>query len=445
MNTVSARRKNVFVIGLDAVHRRDLVKIPDRNCFRFHRLLEREEVLVDQDIETMIERADSILQQFDGPIDAIIGYWDFPVTALVSILCEKYELPAPPLEAVLRSAHKYWARLEQSRHLPEFTPDFCAVDPFADDPFADLTIEYPFWMKPVCGYSSALGFQVNNREDFDHAIEVARQRIKRYGDPFNTVLSRVDTSDLNGVGGNHMIAEAMMGGSEFAPEGYVRDGEVRVHGVVDMVRAPNHKSFKDYRYPSAHPQAIQERAIDGIARFVRATGYTDGCFNVEFFWDQDTDEMRLIEFNTRVSQSHSAMMAMVDGMSNYEVAIHVALGDEPGYGHGGGEYDMAAKYLYRRFDTSDARCVAAPGESDLKALRKEQPDTQVMLEVHEGMRLSELVDQDPYSWILAELIIGGDDVQDLNRKFERAKELLPFRFEPVSDAVNAQDKQVRES
>jgi hypothetical protein len=431
MSGGAERRLNVFVLGLDERHLRDLETIPDRERFRFHRLLERDEVRVDRDVDVMIEKAEAVLDAFDGPIDAIIGYWDFPVTAVAAILCERFGRPSPPLNAVLRCAHKYWGRLEQRRVLPGFTPPFCAVDPFSDDPLGEVSIDFPFWLKPVCGYASTLGFRINHKRDFHEAIGIARERLPRFGKPFNAVLERVDTSDLAGVGGNHMIAEAMMGGVEFAPEGSVRNGKVAVHGVIDMVRAPNHKSFKDYRYPSVRPQRVRERAAKAVERFVHAIGYDNGCFNVEFYWDRDTDELQLIEFNARLSQSYSAMMAMVDGMSNYEVAIHVALGDEPAFEHGGGPYDMAAKYLYRRFDVRDALCVSAPDQADLARLAECQPDTQVELKIHQGMRLGETVDQDAYSWVLAELVIGGDDVSDLNRKFEQAKRLLPFRFEPV--------------
>lgn len=428
----TARRRNVFVIGLDDEHRRDLETIPDRDRFRFHGLLEREEVRVERDVDRMIEKAEAALRAFDGPVDAIIGHWDFPVTAVASILCKTFELPSPSLEAVLRCAHKYWGRLEQQRSLPEHTPPFCAVDPFSDDPFSDVDIDFPFWLKPVCGYSSTLGFRINNEQDFERAIEIARREIRRFGEPFNRVLDRVDTSGLGGVGGNHMLAEAMLQGVELAPEGSIRNGNFSIHGVIDMVRAPNHKSFKDYRYPSIHPLRVQERAGEAVERFVRAIGYDNGCFNVEFFWNQDTDELHLIEFNPRISQSHSGMMAMVDGMSNHEVAIHVALGDKPAFEHGGGPYDMGAKFLYRRFDPGDAVCVSSPGKADLERLRKSQPDTRVSIKVEKGTRLDETVDQDAYSWVLAELIIGGDDVSDLNAKFEEAKRLLPFGFEPIT-------------
>lgn len=441
----ASRRRNVFVIGLDDEHRRDLEQIPDRDRFRFHGLLEREEARVECDVDGVIEKAEVALRAFDGPVDAIIGYWDFPVTAVASILCETFELPAPSLEAVLRCAHKYWGRLEQQCSLPEHTPPFCAVDPFSDDPLADVDIDFPFWLKPVCGYSSTLGFRINNEQDFDRAIGIARREIHRFGEPFNRVLERVDTSGLGGIGGNHMLAEAMLEGVELAPEGSVRNGNVGVHGVIDMVRAPNHKSFKDYRYPSIHPRRVQERAGEAVERFVHAIGYDNGCFNVEFFWNRDSDELHLVEFNPRISQSHSGMMAMVDGMSNYEVAIHVALGDKPAFEHGSGPYDMAAKFLYRRFDTSDALCVSSPGRADLERLRESQPDTRVSIKLEKGMRLGETVDQDAYSWVLAELIIGGEDVSDLNARFEEAKRLLPFRFEPIApEGSHADDEGVQE-
>ncbi|KTG17523.1 MULTISPECIES: ATP-grasp domain-containing protein [unclassified Guyparkeria] len=437
---MNGRCRNIFVLGLDEEHLRDLENIPDRDRFRFHGLLDREEVSVDRDVDVMIDKAQAVLNAFDGPIDAIIGYWDFPVTAVAAILCRRFGLPSPSLEAVLRCAHKYWARLEQWRVMPECTPRFCAVNPFSDDPLAEVSIDFPFWLKPVCGYSSTLGFRINDERGFHEAIGLARERLPRFGDPFNAVLKRVDTSDLEGVGGNHMIAEAMMGGVELAPEGSIRQGKVVVHGVIDMVRAPNHKSFKDYRYPSIQPRRVQEQTGKLVERFARAIGYDNGCFNVEFFWDQDRDELHLIEFNARISQSHSTMMAMVDGMSNYEVAIHVALGDEPSFEHGGGPYPMAAKYLYRRFDVGDAFCISAPEEADLARLAEVQPDTRVSLKIHPGMRLSETVDQDAYSWVLADLVIGGEDVSDLNRQFEQAKSLLPFHFEPI-DSISRQQRQ----
>jgi hypothetical protein len=127
-------------------------------------------------------------------------------------------------------------------------------------------------------------------------------------------------------------------------------------------------------------------------------------------------------------------MYKVDGMSNSEVAVHVATGEEPHFVHGGGQFKMAARFYYRRFDDSDALCLSAPGEADLARLRERQPETIVSCLIEEGTRLSETADQDQYSWLLAELVIGGNDVGDLNRQFAEAKMLLPFKFKHIPAA-----------
>lgn len=433
MSREENRRKNIFVLCLDDLHSRDLEHIPDRAQFAFHGLLTKKELVGSSgpELEAAILRAEEVLRNSGEPVDAIIGYWDFPVTAVATILCEKFGLPSPGLTPLLKCAHKYWGRLEQRQHIPAYTPGFCAVDPFATNPYEQVSLDFPFWIKPVCGHASMLGFRVNNHREFNEAMEITRRKIGRIGDPFNTILNRVDRSALAGIGGNHMIAEEIFSGIELAPEGYVQHGKLNVHGVVDMVRAPNHKSFKCYRYPSSHPRRIQERAIGATERLIQGIGYDNGCFNVEYFWDRDTDEMRIVEVNTRVSQSHSDLMYKVDGMSNYEVAIHVGLGDNPRYEHGSGQFNYAAKFLLRRFDTDDALCISAPEESALARLRQQQPQTSVVLQVQEGMRLSDTTGQDPYSWMLAELVIGGDDIHDLNRKLDEASDLLPFEFEPI--------------
>lgn len=74
----------------------------------------------------MLKKAEEPLRQFSGSIDAIISYWDFPGDTMVPILCEKFGLPSPSLEDILKCGHKYWARLEQQKIIPEHIPRFCA-------------------------------------------------------------------------------------------------------------------------------------------------------------------------------------------------------------------------------------------------------------------------------------------------------------------------------
>src|SRR5690606_20339855 len=68
----------------------------------------------------LFDAAVSQLDEFPGPIDAIVSYWDFPSSVLHVLLCEHYGLPGPSLESVVKCEHKYWSRLEQRESIDEY-------------------------------------------------------------------------------------------------------------------------------------------------------------------------------------------------------------------------------------------------------------------------------------------------------------------------------------
>ena len=435
VNRLCKMTRNVFLLGHDDFHARYLEHLQLDAGITFQPLLRSDELVYQDnyDIDGLLDRARTVVDDFDGSVDGIITHWDFPAASMLAILCDERGLPAPSLEATLKCSHKYWSRVEQHKVSPESTPDFCAVDPFDDKSADKISIDYPFWIKPVKGYGSALGFKVEKREDLEAALEEAREKIERLGDPVNRLLDRVEMPpDVRGVDGNHMIAEAFVGGKEIAPEGYVQGGRFHAHGMFDMVRGSNGKSFHRYHYPSTAPESVKRRALDICERVLHQVGFDHGCFNVEFFWDRDQDRLWIIEVNPRLSQSHSNLFEKVDGTSNHAVAVQLALGEEPHFEHGNGPFAHAAKFLYRRYDKTDAVAVRVPDDEDLAALEQRQPDTEVQIKLEKGMRLTELLDEDAYSYVLAELHIGADSIDEIEQKFEDACELLPFEFDPVA-------------
>ncbi|NYS79899.1 MULTISPECIES: ATP-grasp domain-containing protein [Gammaproteobacteria] len=437
---IQSERRNVFVLGFDERHGADVQKIPDSDQFTFYPLLRSEELVHQKHyaIEEMLAKARGILRDFDGSIDAIVCHWDFPATPIAAVLCEELGLPGPSLEAVLKCSHKYWSRLEQQKTAPEHTPRFCAVDPFDDDPLEKVSLDYPFWIKPIKGYGSMLGFRINNAHDFEHAIGIIREKISRIGDSFNTILSWITLpEEVRGITGNHLIAEECISGLEIAPEGSVQHGVYRAHGMIDMVRDHNHKSFLRYEYPSKSPRNIQQRAIDLAEKILKKIGFDNGCFNMEFFWNQDTDDLWIIEINPRISQSHSYQFEMVDGMSNHEIAIHVALGDQPHFEHGQGPYKHAAKCLLRHYSQDDAVATRVPTERDLLKIKSAQPDTDVVITLKKGGCLSELLDQDAYSYLLAEVYVAGNTVHEMLDKYHQVVEMLPFEYRPLAGEKQA--------
>ena len=148
----------------------------------FHQLLTPAQVSETQDfdIPAMLKEAEATLDAFDGSIDAIVGYIDFPVSTMLPLLCKKYGTPQASLESLLKCEHKYWSRSVMREAIPEHMPKFTAFDPFDDNALSKIgeaDLRFPFFVKPIKSSGSRLGFRIDSPEDFDFAIEKLRAEI----------------------------------------------------------------------------------------------------------------------------------------------------------------------------------------------------------------------------------------------------------------------------
>lgn len=423
---------DVFVLGLDAFQLEELYTTRPRDV-RFHPLLDVDSLVTaeEYDLDELLERARGKLQAFTGEVDAIVTHWDFPTSVIGPILSHECGLPAPPLESVVACEHKYWSRLAQAESVPECVPEFRAFDPFEDDPLATIDLPFPFWVKPVKGHSSQLGFEVTDEATLHEAVQTIREKVDRIADPFQQVLHRVEAPpEIARMPATTCLAEQIISGVQAAPEGSLARGHYAVHGVLDMPRHSDGHGFSRFEYPSRLPDTVQKRMIDLSERYLRHVGFDDGCFNAEFMWDRDRDRLGLIEVNTRISQSHSDLFAKVDGMSNHEIAIDVALGRRPSLPTGKGAFDCAAKILLTHDEDAVVRRI--PSDEDLERLRERFPETRLRVEVEPGQRLGDLENQDSYHFIIAEVFLGANSPESLEEGHQACRELLTFEFEPVS-------------
>jgi hypothetical protein len=420
--------RNVFVVGLDDHNRRVLRAMPDAEHYRFHSLLSIEELQHRDKIalEGLLAKARARLESFDGSVDAIVGFWDFPVSSMVPLLCRRFGLPqCLSLEAVVKCEHKYWCRLEQRKVIDEY-PRFGLVDLDHDEgPPAGIT--YPLWLKPVKSFSSTLAYCARNPQEFRTARQAIRAGIARIGQPFDRVLTQLDLpAEIAGIGGQACLAEEAMRGRQVTLEGYRYHGEVHVYGVVDSVPCEGSPSFSRFQYPSNLPATVTQRLTDITERVTGQLGLDDATFNIEFIWDPDTDTTGLLEVNPRHSQSHAQLFSYVDGLANHHCMLQLAFGRPPRLPHRQGKYAIAAKWFLRRF--ADGIVVRHPTEEEIAAVEYEIPGTHVDLIVHTGDRLSELYDQDSYSYKLANIYIGAANETELVEKFQRCEQKLPFEF-----------------
>lgn len=422
--------RNIFVVGLDAHNEAMLRRLPGAHQYRFHRLFTREELVTDTiSVPELLITAMRQLDEFPGSIDGIVGYWDWPVSMMVPILCEHYGLRGTSLRSVVAAEHKYWSRLIQREVIDE-VPDFGIFDLDSPDPHLPPGMEFPVWIKPVKSVGSAGAYHVPDATALDGITELLRKKVDRIGLPFEDVLAMVDLPpEVAAVGGRACIVEAVASGDQFTVEGFVHDSEVVVYGVIDSYDYPESSSFLRYQYPGSVPERIRARFEDISRRVVTRMGLESTTFNIEFFWDRATDVVRLLEINVRHSQSHARLFEMVDGVANHAHMVDLALGRRPRPQKGRGPWAMGAKWFLRRF--RDGIVLEVPSAERIAAVEAEIPGTAITIEVATGDLLSSAGREDSYSVVLAQIFTAGADQAELENKYSQCVQALDFDVEDV--------------
>jgi len=368
------------------------------------------------DIEALLDQARRRLAETGAT--GIATYWDFPSSCLVPILAEERQLPTPGLRAAVCFEHKYWSRLLQREVAPEDTPEVVPVDVFDTSAAAEPPLPFPFWLKPVKSYAGHLGFRIDSADDYRHALEALREGIGRLGVPFQHVLDRLRDvpPEVAEVGGTGAIAEQIVDGQQCTLEGHVCGGEVDIHGIFSIERAEDGSTFTHYLYPSHLPDAARARMRTIATGLMEAAGYDDAAFNIEFFVDDATGRTWILEVNPRISQEHSHLMDWVDGATNLEVMAQIALGRRPTLLVGEGASNVAAKFFVREWQ--DAVVTSVPDEDRIRSLEQRHAPCAIEVTVHEGDRLSELPDQEAYSYIVAYVYLGRATEAELHEDYD---------------------------
>lgn len=431
------RKINVFVMGLDPFNHKLLKQVRGAENYEFHGLIESFKIThaTSFDMEDLLDEARETLHEFDGPVDAIVSYWDFPSIAMLPILRREFGLIGPSLEGVLGCQHKYWSRRQQADVVPDIVPAFESVDPATAEAGAP-PLDYPFWLKPVTAHSSKLGFLVKNADDYAAALEKTRARIHRFAEPLEVIMRYADLpDDIAEAGGAQCIAEGIISaGWQCTVEGYVHEGETTAYGIIDSVRGENKSSLERYEYPSALADNVKTRLRETTDTVLKRIGLDNTPFNIEFFYEEDKDVFWLLEINARISKSHSPIFEKVEGIPHKEVMVDVALGRKPDYPARQGRFRYAAKFMPRVYGCSDDEVVTrAPDEAELQKLEERYPGADINLHLEQGARLGDDDHTDEYSHELAAIFIGADSREDLHRKFEDLWEEMDVRVGPTEE------------
>jgi hypothetical protein len=151
----------------------------------------------------------------------------------------------------------------------------------------------------------------------------------------------------------------------------------------------------------------------------------DNCgFNIEYFFDFENKHIALLKINSRILQSRAEIFRKGDGNTNLKIIIDLALGRQPEFSHGQGEFLAATKFYLRCF--KDGLVKRAPSRAEIEGFKREIADAVIDIRVAKGIRLSELMEQDSCSDAPATVYLGAQDHDALMAKYHRMSEALRF-------------------
>ncbi|MBI4399226.1 ATP-grasp domain-containing protein [Candidatus Micrarchaeota archaeon] len=359
--------------------------------------------------------------------DAIIGTDDYPGCPVSSYLAGELGLVSPSLKSILLSQHKYFSRQIQKKVLPKQTPDFNLVDLKKKYSARELP-QLPFFIKPVKYYLSHLAERVNSYRQFEQYLKAARKKIPKFTRHMEDLVEFAGNGLENKFNWQQAIIEDLLSGKQATYEGFVYDGNAQTFGIVDSIRYPNRFSFKRFQYPSKMPEHVRIKIEKMAEKAMKALGFNNSMFNIEFFYDETKDEVKIIEINPRMATQFANLYQAVDGVNSYDVQIDLALGKEPSFTRGNGKFKTAASFAERTF--ADKFVISVPSRNQADPVKKKFHGSSVEIIVKPKKKLSQTI-QDGQSFRYMIVNLAGKNEKDLFRKYDEVLKMLPFRFKDL--------------
>lgn len=379
----------------------------------------------DYDIMGFIDRA---VQAYSGKIDGVMSSSDYPGATVAGAIASRLGLPGSRPENIIGASHKYYSRLVQRRATPEATPPFELVDPLDPDPHLDA-LGYPCFIKPVKGAFSVMSRRIRSEGELKEFLQrpAVREFCTHYVALFNQMVGALTDFEVDG---RHFLVEGLLRGHQATVEGFVHGTRSRILGIVDSIQHPETGSFVRFDYPSGLPLPIRERMEAIAGSVVGALGLEDTFFNIEMIHDQETDRIGIIEVNPRICGQFADLYEKVDGASSVQLALDLAVGDEPTLVTGAGQFTHASSHPLRIFQPM--RVVHAPDRDAIGEVEAEFAGTLVWVECETGQTLQDFErSEDGQSCRYGIINVGGRSAMDVETRLTRILARLGIRLEPL--------------
>jgi len=374
-----------------------------------------------QDVDVVAVLDEARRRFAPGDFDGVIGTHDYPASLLAAAIGERLQTPSTTLAAMLRAQHKAAARDVQRQVVPDLLPMgwVLAARPSA----AELrTLRYPLFARPAKSVTSLLARRVDDEADLKRYLQEAEHHLQEWVAPFNALWRH---ASMHGTDATCVVLEDLLSGVQTTVEGYVQHGRATTLGVVDSVMFDGTQSFARFDHPSTLPDDVTRRMREASAKVAEAHQLESTLFNVEWFYDDVTGQLSLIELNPRMSYQFCDLFHDVDGVNTYGLQAQLACGDNVTFTPGQGAFNVGISFVLRY--PHDRQIATHPTQAQLDDVKAAFPDARVHLFGKPGQWLSELP-QDAWRFRAGIVNVGGADLDDASRRCGRLLDGLDFSF-----------------
>jgi hypothetical protein len=357
---------------------------------------------------------DRMVRRYRGRVDAVFSSNEQFGALAAALIAERLGLPGARPETILRAQHKYEARRRLAEREPDLVPPFELV-PYGIAADEAKRLRYPLFVKPVKATFSVLARRCDTPQELIEHLSFRpweRHIIERLIEPHNQALLRFPQFSVNS---HHLVVEPVIEGRQINVDGFLHGGELHLLGIADELMYPGTMAFKRFQFPGVTGERLLARVRDAAQRAVRALELDHGFVNLEFFVDERSDALTLIEVNPRLAAQLAQFYEWVLGIDTYELGFAIALGRPLPFARPP-RFGAAASFVWRSFDGTS--CPRLPTREDRAWLAREYPEARLELYPKRGASLQrDLKWLGSHRWAI--LNMPGRDLDELRTRYER--------------------------
>ncbi len=328
------------------------------------------------DIHRFVQKLE---RKYGGRIDAVMSTNEQFGALAAALLAERLGLPGTRVETILLCQHKLAARDALRDKLPHLLPDWYGAVPYDISLQDAQKLPYPLYVKPLKATFSVLAREVTNARELRAHLKFRpweKHIIKRLLVPFNQVHKQRGSHAINS---HNVVLETPLKGLQINVDGYACGGQMHILGIGDEVMYPHPSngaySFLRFEYPSKYAACWRSQVEATALDVMRAYGFEHGFFNLEFFINPKTGELKLIEVNPRMAAQLAEFYRWCEGIDVYELAFKMACNEDVPHRRKPARFGAAASFVWRSFDGTS--CPRLPTQADIDWLAREYPEARL--------------------------------------------------------------------